>query len=128
MGGDRIIYDGNVSTPTGDLTTVKVLINSVLTTPTARFMSINIKDFYLGTLMARFEYVCTPVKYIPRDIMAQYQLQLLVHNDHVMAEVSKGMYGLPQAGILAYERLAQHLSTHGYFATSNTPGLFRHRT
>jgi hypothetical protein len=128
MGGDRIIYEGNVSTPTADLTTVKVLINSVLSTPHAKFMSIDIKDFYLGTPMARYEYVRIPVKYIPPDIMAQYQLQPLVHNDHVLAEVRKGMYGLPQAGILAYERLAKHLTAHGYFATANTPGLFRHRT
>jgi hypothetical protein len=97
---------------------VKVHINSVLSTPTARFMSFDIKDFYLGTPMARYEYVRIPVKFIPPDIMAQYQLQLLL----------KGMYGLLQAGILAYKQLAQHLSAHGYFATSNTPGLFRHRT
>ena len=45
-----------------------------------------------------------------------------------MAEVRKGMYGLPQGGILAYERLVKHLNAHSYFATANTPGLFRHRT
>ena len=60
--------------------------------------------------------------------MDQYNLWPLVHNDHVMAEVRKGMYGLPQAGILAYQRLVKHLNSHGYFATANTPGLFRHRT
>jgi hypothetical protein len=52
MGGDRIQYNGNVSTPTADLTTVKLLINSVISTPGARYMTIDIKDFYLGTLMS----------------------------------------------------------------------------
>ena len=128
MGGDRIIYDGKVSTPTADLTTVKVLINSVISTPGAKYMTIDIKDFYLGTPMERFEYVRIPVKYIPPDIMEQYNLAPLVKDGHVMAEIRKGMYGLPQSGILAYNRLVAHLNNHGYFATANTPGLFRHRT
>ena len=72
MGGDRIQYDGNVSTPTADLTTVKVLLISVLSTTNAKFMTIDIKDFYLGTPMSRYEYVRIPVKYIPKDIMEQY--------------------------------------------------------
>jgi hypothetical protein len=38
------------------------------------------------------------------------------------------MYGLPQAGILAYNRLAQQLSTHGYVPAQHTPGLFRHES
>jgi hypothetical protein len=114
MVGNQIIYDGNVSIPTANLTTtVKVLINSVLSTPNATFMSIDIKDFYLDTPMARHEYVRIPIKYIPPDIVAQYHLQPLVHNNHNMAELRKGMYGLPQAGIPANERLAQHLSAHG---------------
>jgi hypothetical protein len=128
MGGDRIKYNGNVSTPTADLTTVKLLLNSVISTPGAKYMTIDIKDFYLGTPMTQYEYVRIPVKYIPTDIMIQYNLAPLVHNDHVMAEIRKGMYGLPQAGILAYNRLTQHLKAHGYYATANTPGLFRHRT
>lgn len=60
MGGDRITYEGNVSTPTADLTTVKVLINSVISPPNAKFMGIDIKDFYLRTLMERYEYVHSP--------------------------------------------------------------------
>ena len=128
MGGDRIVYEGNVSTPTADLTTVKTLLNSVVSTPGAKFMSIDIKDFYLGTPMARYEYLRIPVKFIPLDIMEQYNLWSLVHNDHVMAEIRKGMYGLPQAGILAYLRLVKHLNSFGYHATANTPGLFRHRS
>ena len=40
MGGDKIHYDGPVGTPTADLTTtVKCLLNSVVSTPSAKFMT-----------------------------------------------------------------------------------------
>ena len=38
------------------------------------------------------------------------------------------MYGLPQAGILAYNRLVQHLALSHYTPVKHTPGLFRHAT
>jgi hypothetical protein len=46
----------------------------------------------------------------------------------VYVEIRKGMYGLPQAGILANESLAAHLKTFGYLATKHAPGLFRPAT
>jgi hypothetical protein len=44
-GGDRILYPGNVSTPTADMTTIKIHLNSVISTPGARYMNIDLKDF-----------------------------------------------------------------------------------
>ena len=38
-GGDRVIYTGNVTTKTADLTTAKCLFNSTISTPGGRFMS-----------------------------------------------------------------------------------------
>jgi len=38
------------------------------------------------------------------------------------------MYGLPQAGRLAYIKLIKHLAADGYLPTGNMPGLFRHIT
>ena len=38
------------------------------------------------------------------------------------------MYGLPQAGILAYIKLIKHLAANGYIPTGHTPGLFHHIT
>jgi hypothetical protein len=46
----------------------------------------------------------------------------------VYIEVQKGMYGLPQAGILANQLLAPRLAIHGYNQTKFTPGLWRHVT
>ena len=47
-------------------------------------MAMEIKDFYLNTPMAEYEYIMRfPVRYIPTSIMQQYQLQDKIHNHHV---------------------------------------------
>ena len=51
VGGNLIVYPGDCGTPTVDLLTVKLLLNSVVSTPGAKFMTIDIKDFYLNTPM-----------------------------------------------------------------------------
>jgi hypothetical protein len=50
-GGNLIHYPDKVSTPSADLTTIKILLNSVISTPHARFATFDLKDFYLGTPM-----------------------------------------------------------------------------
>jgi hypothetical protein len=46
VGGNLITYKGNTLTRTADLTTSKLLWNSVLSTEGARYMCLNIKNFY----------------------------------------------------------------------------------
>ena len=41
-------------------------------------------------------------------------------------EINKGMYGLPQAGILANKLLKKRLAKFGYFEMPHTPGLWKH--
>ena len=50
--------------------------------------------------MNRYEYMRIPVNVIPVDIMEQYNLSSLVVNSFVLVEIRKGMYGLPQVGII----------------------------
>jgi hypothetical protein len=50
--GDRVHYPGNAGTPTADLLTVKLLINTTISTAGAKFMTMDIQDFYLNTPMA----------------------------------------------------------------------------
>jgi hypothetical protein len=38
------------------------------------------------------------------------------------------MYGLPQSGILAFNQLKNHLSTHDYAPCTHTPGIWTHST
>jgi len=44
-------YPDDISTKTAALTTVKILINSVLSTPGAEFMAGDIDNFYLNNVM-----------------------------------------------------------------------------
>ena len=47
FGGNTITGAGDVGTPTADMLLVKIMLNSVVSTPGAEFMGIDISDFYL---------------------------------------------------------------------------------
>ena len=68
VGGDKISYAGDKSTPTADLVTAKLLINSTISTPQARFYGIDLANFYLMTPMAEFEYMRLRLDLIPDKI------------------------------------------------------------
>ncbi len=123
----KINYTGDWGTPTGNLTLVKVHLNSVISMRKARYMTVDIKNFYLNTLMSRYEYVRIWLDNIPEEIIEQYALHDKVDgNGHVYIEVRKGMYGLPQAGILAQKLLEERPNKHGYSQSKAVPGLWTH--
>jgi hypothetical protein len=123
VGGDQVNCPGNVSTKTADITTAKILINSVLSTPNAKLVTSDLKDFYLGAPMDRYEHMQIPLHMLPDDIMDLYELHDLVHNGCVCVEIRKGMHGLPQAGKLANDRLQTFLEPHGCAPTNIAAGL-----
>jgi hypothetical protein len=69
-----------------------------------------------------------PIALLPDDIIEHYQLQEKVLDGYVYMEICKGMYGLPQDGILANKLLKEHLARHGYFKLPHTLGLWKHVT
>ena len=91
VGGNLIEYPDNVSTSTADLTTAKILLNSVVSTPNAKFIVSDLKDFYLNTEMKRYEYMRMPITLIPKEIIDQYNLLPLVHDGYIYMEICKGM-------------------------------------
>ena len=48
-GGDRLDSPVDTATPTSDLTTIKLLWNSAISTPGARYVTMDVKNFYLNT-------------------------------------------------------------------------------
>jgi hypothetical protein len=128
VGGNRIDYPGETATPGADQTTVKLLVNSTISTPGGRYMCIDIKDFYLNTEMGRAEYMWISIDMLGADVIAAYQLEGYIVNNRVLVEINKGMYGLPQAGRLAYDKLVAKLAPHGYVPCPRTPGLWKHIT
>jgi hypothetical protein len=115
-----------VSIKTANLTTAKILLNSVLSTPGAKYMTGDLKDFDLNTPMECYEYVRLPIEVIPPISIIEHNLMPLVHKDYVYAEVRHGMYGLPQAGRVANDQLTAFLTPKGYTPIPITPGVWRH--
>ena len=131
VGGNLVNYAGDTYTPTSDMTTAKILFNSVLSTPNAKFMTIDISNFYLITPIANpedYEYMHIPTWVFPDDIKKEYNIPAIAENGKVLAEIVTGMYGLPQAGILAYQKLVGHLKKADFTPAPFTPGLFTHKT
>jgi hypothetical protein len=88
----------------------------------------DITNFYLNTPLARPEYLHIPMSLIPEEIIQEYKLSVLIHNGNIMARIDKGMYSLPQAGILANQLLKDRLAPHGYTECNHTPGLWQCKT
>jgi hypothetical protein len=74
VGGNLIDYPGELTTRTADLTTTKMLWNSVISTKDARYLCLDIKNFYLGTPMDRFKYMKMPINIFPAETIKQYNL------------------------------------------------------
>ena len=128
VGGDRIEYNDETYTPTADITTGKTLFNSVVSTPGSKFLGIDISDFYLMTTMDDPEYMWMPRWIFPQAFIDEYNLEPLFINDRILTKIIGGMYGLPQAGRLAYIDLIKFLQRYGYVRAGLTPGLFKHIT
>ena len=128
IGGDKLDYVGATSTRMASLTTTKCLLNSVLSTPNAKFMGADIKDFYYKTPLDIYEYAQIPLKLIPQEIIDEYNLVDIAVNGIVYIEIRKGMPGLKQAGKIANDRLTTHLARHGYHPVPRTPSLWQHET
>ena len=65
VGGNLMNFPGNVTTPTADLITAKLVFNSVLSTKNYKFMCSDISNFYLNNPMDRYEYMKLPLEIIP---------------------------------------------------------------
>jgi hypothetical protein len=127
--GDRVHYPGNAGTPTANLLTVKILINSIISTPGAKFMTMDIKDFYLNIPMARYKYIQLRITDMLEDVIEHYNHRDKATPDgYIYCEIQKGMYGLPQAGIITQQLLKERLQKHGYHQSQMTPGLWKHDT
>ena len=127
-GGNLIAYPGELTTRTADLQTSKIMWNSVVSTPGARFCCFDISNFYLGTPLDRYEYMKIPLHVFPAHVKAQYNLEERAYKGHVYLEIRRSIWGLPQAGILSNKLLKERLAPHGYYEVEHTPGLWRHET
>jgi hypothetical protein len=82
-----------------------MLFNSIISTPGEISMAIDIKNFYLNTPLERYEYMVVLMASLRQEIINEYGLDELAVDSKVYIEIQKGVYSLPQAGILANELL-----------------------
>ena len=79
--------------------------------------------------MKRPKYMRLKISDIPDETIEEYNLREIVDDDgYIYCEITKEMYGLPQAGIIAQDLLAERLAKHGYHQSKIIPGLWRHET
>jgi hypothetical protein len=128
VGGDILDYSGDVAISTTDIKTFKILINSTLSIEKSGMMMMDIKNYYLGTPLPRFEYMKMLLSRFPEEIVQKYNLNALAVNGWVYIEIRKGMYGLKQAGLLANQLLQMRLAPFGYYPARHTPELWLHKT
>jgi hypothetical protein len=127
MSGNLLHYPGNCGIPTIAMNTVKLHLNSVISTKNACYCTINLKDFYLNTPMNQPEYMRMKISNLPLDFIKAYNLNNLATNDGtIYVKIQKGMYDLLQAGILVLYLLNKCLNQHGYHQSNVTPGLWKH--
>ena len=119
-------YLGELTTRVADLTTSKLHWNSVLSTQQAKYMCLDINNFYLLAPLDGYKYMKIPIGVFPLWIIEQYDLLQHVHNRYIYLEMLQVVWGLPQAGILANKLLRKILAPHGYYKCKQTPGLWKH--
>ena len=129
MGGNLIHYPDDVGVPTANLLLIKIFLNSVISTKGAKFANADLANFYLMSTLKRPEFAKIKLTDIPEEVINEYKLhQLATPDGWVYVEVTRGMYGLPQAGSLGQDQLEKRLNHEGYFQSQTVPGLWKHTT
>lgn len=68
----------------------------------------------------------TPSHIVPPSIIKHYNLPSPTHTTKYYLNITKGMYGLPQAGRLAHDDLSKLLNKNQFFTAPHTPGIWIH--
>ena len=115
VGGDKLFCPKDTGSPTANILETKILLNSTISNAHrgARFISVDLRNFFLATPMGRAEYMKVNLRHLPHDIVEKYNLEKKVTSDgYVYILIQKWMYGLRNAAILAYNHLKEHLKTY----------------
>ena len=103
------------------------MMNSVLSRKGAKFITYDIRNYYLATPLKYPEYVKINLTDTPQEFIDKYNLQEYVHEGWVYFEICNGVYGIPQSGSLANDLLDTCLLKHDCYQCPQTPGLWRHK-
>ena len=75
------------------------------------------------------KFMKVPYKHFLPDLRQRYKLdEKVTETGYIFIKIKKGMYGLKQAAILAYDNLKKNLTKHDYTPIIGTVGMWRHAT
>jgi hypothetical protein len=130
VGGDKLDAYQDVRSPAVGIVDTKLHLNSTISDAKhgARYCTGDIKDFFLVSDMPIYQYIRVHQKYIPQEVIDEYGLTDVDFDSkgYAYVEIRKGMYGLKEAAVLAFDQLKAHLAPHGYAPVRHTPGLWKH--
>jgi hypothetical protein len=90
-----INYESSASVQMADLDTAKLHWNSVISTKGARYMCLDIKNFYLTAALEYYEYMKIPLTLIPTWIVEQYNLNQHALHGFVHLSMQRAVWVLP---------------------------------
>ncbi len=106
-----------------------MLFNSIISTKGARFMTMDISNFYFMTPLHQPEFIQMKLSNIPDKVIKEYKLREKATPDgSIYIRAKQGMYSLPQSGLLANKLLEKQLINHGYRQGKLVPSLWKHYT
>ena len=129
VGGDKLLFEDDPGSPAALLLETKILLNSVISEAHlgAKFMSLDLKDYFLMSTMENPEYMKIHKCNFPPANIEHYNLTKKITKDgYIYIKIKKGMYGLKYAALLGYQQLVQHLKPFGYYPIPHTDGLWKH--
>ena len=95
-----------------------------MSTENAKYMTIDIRNFYIDTPMDQYKCMRMHIFKIPPEIIDRYKLLPKVCNRYVYFCIKKAIYGLKQKSALAAKMLAKILNKKGYYQAKHTKGLW----
>jgi hypothetical protein len=116
-GIDKLDHPGDASSPAVSMLDAKLHINSTISDAKngARYLGLDIKNFYLSTPMSYFQYIRVRPSIIPKEVWDNHRYTIPIASEgYIYLEIRRSMYGLKEAGILAFNQLVQKLKPAGY--------------
>ena len=127
--GDRLDYPGDASYPAVCMLDAKLHINITIynSHKGARYLSIDIKNLYLGMPMQYYQYIHVLPNMVPQEVWDYPRYDTpIVTDGFIYLEIGCGMYGLKEAGVIAFNQLIRYLDPHIYEPVPCTSSLWRH--
>ena len=81
VGGDKLEFNGKTSTETAGLGTIKIHLNSTISTTDVKYAVADIRNFYTNSKLKSSEYIKIHLSLIPQEIIDEYDVMKYIETD-----------------------------------------------